>query len=133
MDFLRGQLHVQTTQNLPFSTMLVPLATFFAVPGEQQFKLSTDQCHRLKRWFWRTAFSRRYSSAVLRNLNVDISEMANLREGKPSEIGNFQVNLDDDFFIKNSFTMGNGQHEGLSSSCLHRSILEASYLARQLI
>lgn len=106
VDFLRTELKVQTIRNLPFSTMLVPLAAFFAVKGNEQFKLTDEQRARLKRWFWRTAFSKRYSSAVLRNLNTDIAEMKKLREGA-SELGNFTVTLDSEFFVENTFTMGN--------------------------
>jgi hypothetical protein len=68
IDFLRTNLHVESLDNLPFQTLLVPLSVFFAVPGNELAGYSDDQRRRLVRWFWRTCFSRRYSSGVLRYL-----------------------------------------------------------------
>ena len=36
VDYLRAHFHAQTLANLPFVTMLVPLAVFFAVPGNKE-------------------------------------------------------------------------------------------------
>lgn len=107
VDYIRVNFHAETLANLPFVTMLVPLAVFFAVRGSKEASYTDAQRDRINRWFWRTAFSRRYSSGVLRNLKADIAEMAALRDGKPSALGEFEIDIDPDFFITNNFSMGN--------------------------
>lgn len=107
IDFLRDNLAVQKISNLPFATMIVPLAVYFAVEGTQEPILPADHRERLIRWFWRTAFSRRYSSGVLRNLKSDIEEVTNLRQNKASKLGDFHVAIEDDFFLRTTFSIGN--------------------------
>lgn len=107
VDYLRQNFHAQTLSNLPFVTLLVPLAVFFAVPGNKEASYTNEQRNTINRWFWRSAFSRRYSSGVLRNLKADIAEMAHLRDGKPSSLDKFDAEIDMDFFLTNNFSMGN--------------------------
>jgi hypothetical protein len=103
IDFLRANMHVQTIFNLPFSTVLVPLCVFFAKPGNETVPLGDAQRAKLVRWFWRTCFSRRFSSGVLRNLKQDIDGMAALREGQPTTIGEFPVLVTAESFLGSSF------------------------------
>jgi hypothetical protein len=103
IDFLRANLAVQSLDNLPFQTLLVPLSVFFAVPGTQLASYSDEQRYRLVRWFWRTCFSRRYSSGVLRYLKTDIDEISKLRADAPSTLDQIAVSIDEHFFIENLF------------------------------
>lgn len=103
IDFLRQNLQVQSVNNLPFLTLLVPLSAFFAVPENQSVKLSNEQRTRLVRWFWRSCFSRRYSGGVLRNLKTDIEEIRKLRDGQESKLDTFQAAIEPDFFVENLF------------------------------
>jgi hypothetical protein len=107
IDYLRQQFNVHSLANLPFPTVLVPLAVYFAVDGNAESRYSDQQRRSINRWFWRTAFSRRYSSGVLRNLKTDIDEMASLRDGKPGSLGLFPAKVDPQFFTENIFGMGN--------------------------
>jgi len=107
VDYLRMHFSVYSLENLPFPTILVPLSVFFAVEGEKEIKYSDEQRRCIDRWFWRSAFSKRYSSGVLRNLKADIDEMSKLREGKQNSLGNFSVTVSPEFFIENIFGMGN--------------------------
>src|SRR5207247_2055708 len=77
------------------------------VEGNMETKYSDAQRLRINRWFWRSAFSRRYSSGVLRSLKTDIEEMAKLRDGGATTLGNFTVTIGPEFFIENIFGMGN--------------------------
>lgn len=107
IDFLKANLSVQQISNLPFSTLIVPLCVYFAVSGSKEPVLSDDHRKRIVKWFWRSAYSRRYSSGVLRNLKTDIEEMADLRDGNESKIGEFPVELSAEFFKKTTFGIGN--------------------------
>lgn len=103
VDFLRRDLRVQTLENLPYSAVLVPLSVFFAMPDNREVRVTGDQRAQILRWVWRTCFSRRYSSGVLRNLKADIQEMTRLRNGWRSSLGSFAASVDTDFFTENTF------------------------------
>lgn len=103
IDFLRRNLLVETIINLPFSTVLVPLCVFFAKPGNEMVQVTATQRGKMIRWFWRTCFSRRFSSGVLRTLKEDIEGMAALRDGKPTTIGDFAVLVTAQDFLDSSF------------------------------
>lgn len=107
VDYLRTNFNIFSLDNLPFPTVLVPLSVFFAVNGNQEAKYTDEQRRTINRWFWRTAFSKRYSAGVLRNLKADIDDMEKLRDGKPNNLGAFQVTVPKEFFIDNVFGMGN--------------------------
>ena len=103
VDFLRVNLKVQSIANLPFSTILVPLSVFFAQPGNDFVRVNDHQRSRLVRWFWRSCFSRRFSSGVLRNLKDDIKAIEELRNGRPNVLGDFGVVISGNFFKTNAF------------------------------
>jgi hypothetical protein len=107
VDYLRMNFKAESLANLPFSTMLIPLSVFFAVPGNKEVKYSDEQRRVINRWFWRSAFSRRYSSGVIRNLNIDIAEINKLKCGETTTLGEFNVAIDARFFISNDFGIGN--------------------------
>ncbi|WP_436664023.1 GmrSD restriction endonuclease domain-containing protein [Alicyclobacillus acidoterrestris] len=107
IDFLRDNLNVYSLNNLPFTTLLVPLSVFFAVPDRTHAQYTDDQRRAIIRWFWKSCFSRRYSSGVLRNLKADIEEMKKLRDGEESKLGSFNVSLTPEFFKKDQFRVGN--------------------------
>ena len=107
VDYIRNHFCAEHLANLPFSTMLIPLSVFFAVPGNKELKYTDAQRAQINRWFWRAAFSRRYSSGVIRNLNIDIAEIRKLKDGVPSLLGEFSYTVDSTFFLENTFGMGN--------------------------
>lgn len=107
VDFLRKSYHIEALSNLPFTTQLVPLAAFFAVPGNKESSYTEDQKHAIDKWFWRSSFTKRYSSGVLRNLKSDIIEIKKLKSGETSKIDEIHTTIDRDFFLSNSFGMGN--------------------------
>ena len=107
VDYLRRHFLAESLNSLPFTTLLVPLSVFFAVPGNREASYNESQSARIDRWFWRSAFSKRYSSGVLRNLKADITQMVNLRDGAESSLGEFSTHVSPDFFYENSFGLGN--------------------------
>jgi hypothetical protein len=106
VDYLRSNYLAEKLDNLPFTTLLVPLSVFFAVPGTKQARCTDAQRKRIDRWFWRSSFSKRYSSAVLRNLNTDIAEMRHLRDSGDSNLGEVSADISADYFKTNIFKIG---------------------------
>lgn len=106
VDYVRTNFAVHSLENLPFANILVPLSAFFSVPENKEIKYTDEQRKAINRWFWRACFGKRYSSGLLRNLNSDIEEMRKLREGKPSALGGFPINIANDYFTSNIFTIG---------------------------
>ncbi|WP_222864785.1 hypothetical protein, partial [Serratia marcescens] len=105
LDFLRSELNVQSIDNLPYHYILVPLSTFFSVPGNREHNYSDAQRRTLVRWFWRVSFSQRYSHGTMRNLSQDIVEIGKLKNNQPNTLGDFAVNLTADRFKKEKFTL----------------------------
>lgn len=107
LDFLRANLNIQRIDNLPFQTILVPLSVFFAVSGNSEVLVNGVQRQQILKWFWRSCFSRRYSSGVLRHLKEDITYMLQLKGGQASNLGNINVTVVDDFYLSNKFGIRN--------------------------
>lgn len=106
IDFLKNNLGIPNLKAMPFATLLVPLAVFFAVPGNGSVRLTAPQKASLIRWFWRSCFSRRYSSGVLRNLKDDIAAMTTLRDGVSSSIDSIKTVIEPEFFTQNTLNTG---------------------------
>lgn len=106
IDFLKINIQVEKFSNLPYPTLLIPLTAFFAGPEGEQLALTNEQVQALKQWFWRTIFSRRYSSATKRNLENDIREAKRLRAGGANTLGQFEATVNVAFFAERRFIVG---------------------------
>lgn len=105
IDFLRTQLKVMHLKLLPYPSMLVPLAVFFAEPEGKDVVYDAATYQRLRRWFWRTCFSARYSSQTRKTTIHDIQQAELLKNGQPNTFGDIDLKVDETFF-KNSFRVG---------------------------
>ncbi|MDE2481783.1 MAG: DUF262 domain-containing protein [bacterium] len=107
VDYVRANFRAEKLSNLPFTTLLVPLSVFFAASGTTELTCTQEQRSRINRWFWRAAFSRRYSAGTLRNLNSDIEQMRSLSRGEANSLGDFDPELTPAFFTNNTFVVSN--------------------------
>ncbi|MET4783396.1 DUF262 domain-containing protein [Glaciihabitans sp. UYNi722] len=105
VDFLRSNLHVEKLENLPYPTLIVPLAVYFAAKDSKTVSVSEAQRAEMVRWFWRACFSRRFSAGVLRNLNRDVGEAKKLRASNKLGLAEILWSIDKEFFIDNRFTV----------------------------
>ncbi len=126
IDFLINNLHVRTLKNLPFGTLIVPLSVFFATPANTSVDLSAEQRLEILKWFWRSCFSRRYSSDVIRKLEVDITQMKKLKDGDASKLADVAASVDSDFFLDATFNT-----YGVNTKCL--ILLLAQYAPRSFV
>lgn len=113
IDYIKSNFYAQKVANLPFSTLIVPLSVYFAVKGTAEPVVPDAHRQIINRWFWKSSFSKRYSSGVLRNLKIDIEEMIKLRDGKDSALGAFSFEIGNDFFLENIFGIGNVNSKSL--------------------
>lgn len=99
IDFLATQLNA-TNDFLPHVQQLIPLAFFFS----RVKAASGDQAKWLKRWFWKTAFSRRYSAQTDEKMDTDILSFEQLLTGNPEGIGKYNYSVTVDQLIKQKFS-----------------------------
>lgn len=106
IDFLKDQLSIFSLKLLPMENILVVLSSFFASAQKQPLPLSQDQYQVIKDWFWRSCFSKRYARGGAKSTNIDLLEINKLKTNQSHQLGNFNVQLDTDYFLKNTFNMG---------------------------
>ncbi|MFG6100984.1 DUF262 domain-containing protein [Leptolyngbyaceae cyanobacterium CCMR0082] len=106
IDFLRTSFKAYSTKVLPYATAIIPLSVFFATTRDQSTHPDSTQQSTLKRWLWRTFFTRRYSKR-LEQLNQDVREIRKLRDGAPNNLGEFEHSIDASFFTKSTFNVRN--------------------------
>lgn len=105
IDFLRTQFKVVHLKLLPYPSMLVPLAAFFAEPDGKEVVYGGKTYQTIKRWFWRTCFSARYTSQTRKTTIHDIEQMEKLKAGQPNTLDDIDVVVKPEFF-RSSFRVG---------------------------
>ena len=103
IDFFRNQLKVANLKCLPFSALLTPLSVFFAEPDGKDVTYSAATHQIIKRWFWKSCFSRRYTSQPKKTTQRDIQAFKNLKVGLKSNLDDIAIDITEDFFTKNVF------------------------------
>lgn len=105
IDFLQRELHLYSLFYVPYPAMIVSLVKFFGSP-KANGKLYTDkQRQQLIKWFWRSCFSRRYSSGVNSAHQADLIAMTKLCEDENYDISAFKCEITHDFFSNNQFNV----------------------------
>lgn len=104
VDFLRTTIKAYSASVLPFPSIIIPLSVFFATTNDQDTHPIAEAQIKLERWIWRAFFSRRYSKR-LEQLNHDIKEIIKLKNNQPNSLGEFPVELNEDFFTKTQFNL----------------------------
>lgn len=72
VDFLRANLGVRVYEFVPYPSMIAMMAYLFVKAGTRS--LSPQQVAFAKEWFWKTAFSQRYSASTLTLMGSDRSD-----------------------------------------------------------
>jgi hypothetical protein len=106
IDFLRTELGVVHLKLLPYPSMLVPLAVFFAAPDGKEIVYDGAILKAMKRWFWRTCFSGRYTSQTRKTTISDIEQIKLLKDGKANTFDFIDVTVEPEFFYSSSFRVG---------------------------
>jgi len=106
IDFLKAELNVFSLKLLPMENILVVLTSFFASSQKQPPPVPQEQCQTLKKWFWRSCFSQRYARGGSKITDIDIDAVYKLKMNESNILGDVNLSLDNNYFIKNNFNMG---------------------------
>ncbi|MBE0337278.1 GmrSD restriction endonuclease domain-containing protein [Paenibacillus sp. 23TSA30-6] len=103
IEFLKKELHIYHIKYVPYPAMLIPLTKFFESEREMGDSYNDKQRSKLVKWFWKTCFSKRYSSAIDTKYPRDIRDMERLKNDPDASVFVFESNISKDFFISNQF------------------------------
>jgi len=106
VDFLRNELNIYYLQWLPYPAMLVALSYFFATDKTNGRNITYKQSNQIKKWFWKSNFSRRYIGAITDRHKQDIASMKILIDNEHAEISNFSCDITESFFLNTQFNIG---------------------------
>lgn len=110
IDFLSTELQCKNIDFLPFQQQLIGLTTFFSITGRP----SSSELAVLKRWFWRGAFSNRYSSGTTTaKMNADIEFIKEIRNNNFSNLEEYKVTVTETNLIKTKFSKANSTTRAL--------------------
>lgn len=91
IDYLRNNFGVKIYEFIPYPSMIAMVSYLFAKSSDRS--LSPAQSEFVKKWFWRSAFSQRYSASTLTIIGNDIHEYFDkILAGESMEL-NIPVNL----------------------------------------
>lgn len=105
IDFLRRDCGVASLKILPYKSMIIPLARCFATDKAAGFHPDAKQRTALRRWFWHSSFSRRYSNSVDNAIAQDIAAVQQLLAGNTGEFEKRNVIVTPEYFTDNAFAL----------------------------
>lgn len=101
VDYLRNEMQVRHLKFLPYAGLLIPLCAYFS--RKQSTGISDADNRVLRRWFWRTTFTHRYSGNPSRSVKRDVEAAIELREGNESSLDKLDAEIGTDFYLGNTF------------------------------
>jgi len=111
IDFLKRELNIHQYKLLPFPGLMVPLSTFFATDKVEGQPYTDKQKQVIIKWFWRSLFTRRFSSDVNERQALDIVEFARLKADETYEFRLPKAEVNVSFF--GNFSAGNANSKTL--------------------
>lgn len=106
IDFLQRELNIESIRVMPYTSMIVSLTRFFASDKKNGSLYTDKQRRELLRWFWRSCFSRRYTSGVTQKHKQDLKAMDNLKANEDQVISGFECEVSTSFFTDIQFNLG---------------------------
>ena len=104
IDFLATDLKCRHLDFLPFTQQLVPIAKFFDVVTRP----SAEQLQALRRYFWTTSFSNRYSTGqTSAKMDSDIEKIIDLSNGNINAFDAYMYSIDTSDLKNTKFSKAN--------------------------
>lgn len=100
VDFLSTELLAQSLDFLPHLQQLVGLSYFY----HHRESPTADQADALKKWFWKTSFSRRYSAQTDDKMNADISFMKEVLKENNAAVATYSSEISKDALVNQKFS-----------------------------
>lgn len=95
VDFMKANLGVKRADFIPYNAMLPVLGYYFFYAKTNAIRSSFER-DQLEKWFWRTAFSERYSGASQTKMTEDAFSIKRLIDSStPFEFDTMPVTLDE--------------------------------------
>ena len=115
VDKIRTYLRIPVSKLLPYYVLLVPIAYFYYINNFKE--PDSEQIRNLEIYFFRSAFTNRFSSAVESKLNNDIKIMEKIKNKEKIDWNiELPVNFDKESLkerMKKSFTVSNAFDKGV--------------------
>ncbi len=100
VDFLTNELPLKSIKNLPYGLQLTLLVEFFNLEPRPSF----DKKQKLKKWFWKTSFSKYFGAANTGLITKSLSEIRKFAKGEISEI-KIDARIKYEMFAKDTFRL----------------------------
>jgi len=120
IDFLKRELNIKHYKMLAFPGIMVPLSSFFATDKKDGQTYTSLQKDKIKKWFWRSLFSRRFSAGVNERQALDIIQIHQLKSDENHNFSYPPQELKFDF-AKSNFSSGNANSKTLISMLNQKS------------
>lgn len=104
IDFLSTELNCSHQDFLPAQQQIVSICKFFSVPSA----ITADQLKTLKKWFWKTSFSNRYSTGqTTSKMNADIEAIIKIRSNDFTDINTLKYSVSVSELVETKFSKAN--------------------------
>ncbi len=104
IDYLSTELNCSHQDFLPTQQQIVSICKFFSIKGTP----SADQLTALKKWFWKTSFSNRYSTGqTTSKMNADIEAIIKMRSNDFSDLNNYKYSITASELVETKFSKAN--------------------------
>jgi len=104
IDFLATEINCSHLDFLPTQQQIISLVRFFGISGMP----TSEQIKELKKWFWKTAFSNRYSTGQTTDkMNFDIERIKEIRNDNFLEVNKIHYTVTKSEIVVTKFSKAN--------------------------
>jgi hypothetical protein len=104
IDFLSTEIGCSHIDFLPYQQQMIALTKFYSISGRP----ISDQLKELRKWFWKTSFSNRYSTGQTTDkMNTDIERMVEIRNNNFLEVQKIKPSVSKSELIDTKFSKAN--------------------------
>jgi len=100
VDFLTNELPLKSIKNLPYGLQLTFLVEFFNINPN----IDPIIIRKLKNWFWKSSFTKYYSSANTGLITKSLSQIRSFANGEADDL-DIDVAIDFNNFVKDTFLL----------------------------
>lgn len=103
LDYLQQEFNIISEDFLPKPQVLVPLSFLFS----KVHSPTAEQNRVIKQWFWRVAFSDRYSAGTDKKMDEDIKFFEKVLDNNFSNLTKYSISINSNFFKTQKLSKSN--------------------------